>query len=737
MAELTEKKMELLAPVGSVAAFYAAVDEGADAVYIGVPALSAREPVREFTWPEIDAMLSYARRHGRQAYLAMNSLLKEAEIPLAVKCLAMISAMRADGLIIQDLGLYRLAKKHFPELRLHASTLLAAHNSAGVQQFKEMGFSRVVLARELTIREISLINRQCGIDLEVFVHGALCFSCSGLCMFSSSLGGKSGLRGRCVQPCRRRYSWPHAGPGSGSGKRGRSGYFFSMKDLCGIDLLPALQKAGVKSLKIEGRLRSAQYVATVVKAYRLVLDAGADDQGALVRAREILDKSMSRDTCSGYFMMPQPKDIISPNYSGNIGIYLGRAAAGIGRPASDGQDKGRRVSIVIREALAVGDRLRVHHEKTGERSPFTLNSLRLAGQQVATAAAGSSVEIVVPCQVLGSDSFYKVDTGRRRQLEASRLVGRLKPGRSMKDLLDQARVDKVLRRLGLEKEKDKAASRSDSKDGRHGPAREKGAGRLDWWLKVSDLKTLQHRFSTAPRQVIVTLCRSSHNDFRRNRKYLQPFMKKIIWALPPVIYEKDLDFYGKAIKELLRGGFVNWQVAHIGQLQFFKNRRSLKITGDYSLNILNSLAAATTKECGLHGTQLSIENDRENLAMICAGARAAIQGLSLGMTVYGRLPLFIARLAAGHFKYDRTFLSPKEEGYLLIKAWGLTLALPDRPFSLLPFLLELEGLGIAYAVVDLSNIKVRRDTIMELEQQLTGKTRKRQYSAFNYQGILL
>ncbi len=269
---------ELLAPAGSINVFESAIEAGADAVYIGAPALNARALSRDFTLAEIAAMINFAHRRDVKLYLAANSLMKENEIPQALETLASLEELEPDALIIQDLGVFHLCKKYFPGLRLHASTLLGAHNSLAVRRFAGMGFDRVVLARELTVKEIGAIARSSRAELEVFIHGALCFSYSGLCLFSSYLGGKSGLRGRCVQPCRRRYHWNQRGD--------RPGYFFSMNDLSGIDQVHMLQKAGVSSLKIEGRLRSAHYVSSVVKAYRMVIDAGPGDRNSLADARE-------------------------------------------------------------------------------------------------------------------------------------------------------------------------------------------------------------------------------------------------------------------------------------------------------------------------------------------------------------------------------------------------------------------------------------------------------------------
>ncbi|MEW6502236.1 MAG: peptidase U32 family protein, partial [Thermodesulfobacteriota bacterium] len=177
-----ESAMELLAPAGSLEAFSAAVAAGADAIYIGAPALNARALAKQFSLAEIAAMIDHAHGHGVKVYVAMNSLMKEAEIPAAVRLLAAIEELAADAVILQDLGVYGLAREHFPKLRLHASTLLLAHNSMAVHHFAAMGFQRVVLAREVTTAEIRQFRKESPVELEVFVQGAMCFSYSGLCL---------------------------------------------------------------------------------------------------------------------------------------------------------------------------------------------------------------------------------------------------------------------------------------------------------------------------------------------------------------------------------------------------------------------------------------------------------------------------------------------------------------------------------------------------------------------------
>lgn len=197
--------MELLAPAGTVETFFAALENGADAVYLGLKAFSARAYAANFTLAQVSSLAQVSRQRGCKLYVALNALVKEEERPELMETLGALQEIGPDALIIQDLGVYYLVRQHYPALPVHASTLLTIHNSLGVAQAAAMGFKRVVLARELTLSELAAIRRQTRLELEVFIHGALCYSFSGLCLFSSYLGGRAATRGRCTQPCRRLY----------------------------------------------------------------------------------------------------------------------------------------------------------------------------------------------------------------------------------------------------------------------------------------------------------------------------------------------------------------------------------------------------------------------------------------------------------------------------------------------------------------------------------------------------
>ena len=303
---------ELLAPAGALDTAFAAFDAGADAVYAGLDAFSARASAVNLSADGLSLLMRVAKARGKKVYVTFNTLVSDAELPEAAEKLAILEELAPHALIVQDLGVARIVRKNFPSLALHASTQLAAHNLEGVLALKELGFSRVVLARELPVEDIRSITKRCGCEIEVFVHGALCYSISGLCLFSAMEMRRSGNRGRCAYCCRLAYT-------DASGARS---FPFSMKDLRLDDRLEALQDAGVSSLKIEGRMKSALYVASAVSRYRDLLDGKAP-----AVSREDLETVFSRATTRLYAdgWRGDPGGAIDPVSLGHRGAHAGFA----------------------------------------------------------------------------------------------------------------------------------------------------------------------------------------------------------------------------------------------------------------------------------------------------------------------------------------------------------------------------------------------------------------------------
>lgn len=272
--------IELLSPAGGREAFVAAVQNGADAVYFGAKNFNARNGAENFDAAAMREAVSYASVRNVKTYLTLNTLVSDNELNDFYKTLEEAASCGVSGLIVQDLGGARIAKEVCPTIELHASTQMSAHNEKDVEALLQYGFSRVVLARELKRREIERIYKNTHAELEVFVHGALCICVSGQCLMSSFIGGRSGNRGSCAQPCRRLYT-----------AEGKRGYFLSPRDLCLLDEIRSLKDAGVQSLKIEGRMKSPEYVAAVTAMYRKYID---DPHAAEEKDIEELEKVFVR-----------------------------------------------------------------------------------------------------------------------------------------------------------------------------------------------------------------------------------------------------------------------------------------------------------------------------------------------------------------------------------------------------------------------------------------------------------
>jgi len=308
-------RVELLAPAGSLEALQAAVSAGADAVYLGGKQFSARAYAANFDEKALEKAIRLAHHHGVRLYMTLNTLLREDELEAALQYAGQVYQQGIDALIVQDLGLAALVHSQLPDLAIHASTQMTIHNQSGIAWAARNGFSRVILARELDISEISNLQQLSPIGLEVFAHGALCFAYSGQCYMSSFLGGRSGNRGRCAQPCRLAYSID-----------GQSSYPLSSKDLCLVDQLKPLVDAGIVSIKLEGRMKRPAYVATVVEHYRRALDQvyGQRQARSDPKEQEELLLAFNRGFSHGFTYTEKSPKLINPDYPANRGLELAR-----------------------------------------------------------------------------------------------------------------------------------------------------------------------------------------------------------------------------------------------------------------------------------------------------------------------------------------------------------------------------------------------------------------------------
>ncbi len=402
---------ELLSPAGDFETALAAFDAGADAVYCGLSDFSARAFAKNFDCESLSRLVRCARREGKKVYVTFNTILDEVSLEPAIRDLAKLADIGPDGVIVQDLGVARICRRHFPELQLHASTQLVAHNLEGVLALGELGFRRVVLAREISLDEITSIRKRCGsIELECFIHGALCYSLSGLCLFGAMEKGRSGNRGMCPYCCRQSYQPPatnHQPP--------TTNYPFSMKDMRAGEDARALADAGVASLKIEGRMKSPLYVASVTRYYRQILGDAKD--GRRVTPAD-LETVFSRRTTELYLRGSSAAE--SPIDSTSLG-HLGTPIGTVKKVTRDREGRSW-LRFHTARALEVHDGLQFDSMSEGRHLGLGIREMRQAISRtpVFEVSAGTDVEVEVPEE-------FPVKTGETVYCSMSNAVKRMFP----------------------------------------------------------------------------------------------------------------------------------------------------------------------------------------------------------------------------------------------------------------------------------------------------------------------
>jgi putative protease len=375
------KKPELLAPGGSFLAAFHAFEAGADGVYLGPRQFSARAAAQNFSLEQLRRIRQLAADRGRTMYVTLNTVVREGEWDQLRETLSWLEALRVDGVILQDLGVCDMARRDFPGLSIHASTQMGVHNDSGLDVAETMGIRRAILSRELPLERIRALRAgHPRMELEVFIHGALCYSFSGACLASWSMTGRSGNRGECAQVCRSLFT--QEGGDSGAPK-----HLFSTRDLfLGRDVLK-LAEIGVDALKIEGRMKSPEYVFNVTRLYREVLDRGeglpSDEYEDLVRRSEL---GFSRTKTSGWFHAARGSRLIEPGSPGHRGALMGRIDA----------VQGAMIVLRLQGDLSLHDGLVIVPDGSADQAAFSVHRIVKSGREVKFARRGETVSIEIP-----------------------------------------------------------------------------------------------------------------------------------------------------------------------------------------------------------------------------------------------------------------------------------------------------------------------------------------------------
>jgi len=666
--------VELLAPAGSPEALDAAISEGADAVYLGLKNFNARMRSSNFSYSQFESALRSLHRMGRKLYVTVNTVFEQREADRVYQLLKYLNGLGPDGIIVQDFGLITMARENFPSLKLHASTQMNVSSANGVNLLSRYGFSRVVLARELSLDEIRDIRGHTNMELEVFIHGALCVSVSGICLFSSYLGGKSANRGMCTQPCRRHYT---------AGETG--GYYFSPFDLALIEEIPALVNAGVNALKIEGRMKSAEYAGSVVSAYRLVIDnlyAGEGElRNAIADARAILKNDFARPKTT-YLFNTKPIDWLNPEQDGGTGIPLGKLLKVKGQA-----EESRGLIQTGTTNITAGDSIRLHKANDLDRLSHKVNTVE--------GGPGGAKWISIPEGFGPGDAVYLIQTKAMTKRYPSIIKGEhpnRSPGR------EKAPPPQTIPSTGISqgratKGKKIKESQADFPGGFYAMV-----------SRIEDLYVLQ---SVRPVKAILCFNR------KLTKRLLEPGLpfppQDIIISLDPFFPQHKARELEEEILTLIEYGYTRFIVNNLGHFSFFRQQNDIVLIAGPWLYTFNAWAWNFITSCRAGYNVSPLENSRQNLEKTFQQEeQTASRRSRVFITIFTQPSLFRMRQDLRAFYRFDNFAGKRNEAFRLVSAPDGSLVFPWEHFSIVdktPFLREA---GFSRFILDFSSAPLKK-----------------------------
>ena len=589
---------ELLSPAGSPEAVIAAVQNGADAVYMGMGNFNARRGAKNFTDEEFERAVRYCRIRGCKVYVTLNTLINDREVESALDSARLASECGADGIIIQDLGLIAAVRQHLPDIPLHASTQMSIHNLAGVEAAAELGLTRAVLARELSLDQIRYITQNAPIETEIFVHGALCFCHSGQCYMSALIGQRSGNRGMCAQPCRLQYSL---------GGR-MDDHPLSLKDNCLIDRLQEIEDAGVACIKIEGRMKRPEYTAIVTRIYANALK---EHRQPTAEELEQLERVFSRQGFTQGYFNGDREDMFGVR--GEVDPDAGQLFSQARKGYSDGEL--RRVPVHFYTVAEKGQPIRaIAFDDDGHKA--------VASGRVPEKARGqglSSAYLTEQMFKTGGTPYNVVENKAQTD-----------PGL----FLPAAAINELRRNLLA----DLSEQRGTPPRRRMGPIPSKPKGTppgvdpamifqvLNAEQLTPELAALKPKYLYVPMTVMY-----EYFDL------LEPFEEHgtvPVAVLPRVITDDEEPRVRETLEKLFDYGINEALVGNLGHAMLAKSV-GLNVRGDFGLNVFNSLTMEMVKQAGFLSATASFE-------LRIAQIRDLSKTLDTEMIVYGRLPLMVS-----------------------------------------------------------------------------------------------
>lgn len=709
------RDVELLAPVGSFEALKAAVQNGANAVYLGGKDFGARASANNFDRDELKDAVKYAHIRGVQVFVTTNTLRKENEIEDFLEYVKFLYDIDVDAIILQDIGMARLIKRELPDFELHASTQMVAHSLEDVKYLEGVGFDRVVLAREVTVEEIKYICDNCKADIEVFVHGALCVCYSGQCLMSSMIGNRSGNRGRCAQPCRQRYELVDVYTGEVVNSNGD--YLLSPKDLSTIEEIDKIIDAGVHSLKIEGRMKRPEYVATVIDGYRKTIDEYLATNKLNVSDETINDlyTIFNRKFTKGLLLGDVGKDMMNSQLPNNQGLYVGTVV--------DYNKKAKRLKIKLSNTLKKGDGINLGGGTIGRIiKNGNIETIGYKGETIELDFVGEARKGQIVFKTSDSELMDRVQAtftqdkelvkniidakitiklgqkpiltlkdrhGNEATIECDKIVEE-----AMKVALSKEKVEAQLRKLGntpyeldlleielddnvslpvsllnqmrrdcielLDKERISIKNRKyKDKVVKYKPVQYNRNKKQEISVKVKNLEQLESALECN----IDRIYYEDTNSIDKAMSLAMKYNKKVIYSAPRIIRNKEYNHLAKANN----AGVASVQVGNYGSIDYFKGK---ELNIDYYLNAFNSETINYYKEIGADtlciSQELNINEIKETIKYT---------DINIESVVYGYTPLMITEycpmgVIVRDCKKDKRVAKCKESIYALRNSKG-------------------------------------------------------------------
>ena len=641
---MSDKTPELLLPAGNVENFRAAIEGGADAIYLGLRQFNARARASNFTYAQFVSLLAEAKEKKIKVYVTLNTVIKNTELPQFLDILWFLSKTDVNAVIIQDWGVYHLLKTYFPNLIIHASTQMGNHNSLGANYSQSKGIERVILARELTKNELKEIAKKTKVELEYFVHGALCYSFSGMCMFSSYLGGVGANRGMCTQNCRRAYS------------DSKNKYLFSLKDNQLIDEVNDIKNMGVASVKIEGRMKSAEYVYTTASSYRKALDNVRETSNA----KAALKQDMGREK-TAYFFGGNVSDAITQNP--NTGIYLGKVI----KNTPEG------ILFESNKDLENTFRIRFVTKKTEEQISYKMTEFQLRGSnQYFINFQNNDIKKNDKVFLIGGLSPHKFSNKIKQQIKVPETK------------IPQATRQRILKSILIRPEK----------------------SRTQLFLRIDDLKWMRKIWLDKIDHLILNLSVSDWKSFNPEMPFIKKNARKIWIELPKFIPENRIDFYKSSIQSFYKKGIKQFMLSHLSQKTLLPKGTSFAV--NENVYVFNDAASKLITLEGAKFYAYPMEID--------FGSLYSMKNRSGIMPLYFHPDLFYSRMPVSVENKESVFEDDHNRKFKKLVKDGVTIVRPEAVVSTLKHRPKMEKLGYSKFMIDFTGIDPSKHVFNKIMQ---------------------